>query len=85
MQLVDTHAHLEEIKDLNQAVNRAKKAGVTTLNTMSSNQKSNEWSLCARNYKLYASHIFLITCSKSRFFRVSGSGLPVSTSHPIKA
>lgn len=85
MQLVDTHAHFEEIKDLNQVVNRAEKVGVTTINNMGSNQKSNELVLCVRNYKLYASHIFLITCSRSRFFRVSGSGLPVSTSHPIKA
>ena len=56
MQLVDTHAHFEEIKDLNQVVNRAEKVGVTTINNMGSNQKSNEWALCARleYMKLYS-------------------------------
>ena len=43
--LVDTHAHLEEVKDLDQALMRAEKAGVTAIVTMGSNQKSNRWGL----------------------------------------
>jgi len=44
-ELVDTHAHLEEVKDLDQALIRAEKAGVTVIVTTGSNQKSNRWAL----------------------------------------
>ena len=43
--LVDTHAHLEEVEDLNQALKRAEKAGVIAIITMGSDQQSNEWAL----------------------------------------
>jgi len=43
--LIDTHAHLEEVEDLDQALKRAEKAGVAAIITMGSNQQTNRWAL----------------------------------------
>jgi len=40
-QLVDTHAHLDELDNLNSAVEEAKKVGVVAIVAVGSNQKSN--------------------------------------------
>ena len=43
--LVDVHAHLEEIEDLDAALKRAKKAGVSAVITAGSNYESSKWAL----------------------------------------
>jgi len=43
--LIDTHAHLEEVEDLDQALKRAEKAGVTAIITMGSDQQTNRWAI----------------------------------------
>jgi TatD DNase family protein len=45
MELIDTHAHLEDIERLDEALERAEKAGVTAIVTMGADQKSNRWAL----------------------------------------
>ena len=42
LRIIDTHAHLEEIKDLNSAIERAKEAGVVAIIAVGSNYESNE-------------------------------------------
>lgn len=43
--IIDTHAHLEEVDDLDHALKRAEEAGVTTIITMGSDYQSNRWVL----------------------------------------
>ena len=43
--VIDTHAHLEEVEDLDQALKRAEKAGVIAIITMGSDHQSNRWAL----------------------------------------
>ena len=43
--LVDAHAHLEEIEDLDAALKRAKKVGVSAVITAGSNYESSKWAL----------------------------------------
>jgi len=43
--LVDTHAHLEELGDLDEAIRRAEEAGVIAIITMGSDRESNLWAL----------------------------------------
>jgi TatD DNase family protein len=45
MELVDTHAHLGDIKNLDEALGRAEEAGVVAVITMGSDRKSNRWVL----------------------------------------
>ena len=45
MDLVDTHAHLEEIEDLDGAIRRAEEKGVIAIITMGMDVKSSLWSL----------------------------------------
>jgi TatD DNase family protein len=45
MELVDTHAHLEDIEHLDEALERAEKVGVIAVVTMGAEQKSNNWAL----------------------------------------
>ena len=45
MNLIDTHAHLEDIELLDEALARAEAAGVTAVVTMGADQKSNQWAL----------------------------------------
>jgi TatD DNase family protein len=42
LRIIDTHAHLEEIEDLNSAIKRAKEAGVVAIIAVGSNYESNE-------------------------------------------
>lgn len=43
MELIDTHAHLEEVKDLREAIRRAIKVGVTAIIAVGSDYESNLW------------------------------------------
>jgi len=43
--LVDAHAHLEEVEDLDAALKRAKKVGVSAVITAGSNYESSKWAL----------------------------------------
>ena len=43
--LIDTHAHLEEVKNLHEAIQRAEMEGVIAIITMGSDLKSSLWSL----------------------------------------
>jgi TatD DNase family protein len=45
MNLIDTHAHLESLKDLEGSLNRAKKAGLTTIIAMGVDYDSDLWVL----------------------------------------
>ncbi|MDH5795187.1 MAG: TatD family hydrolase [Candidatus Bathyarchaeota archaeon] len=45
MELADTHAHLEDLGNLDEALMRAEKAGVFAVITMGSDRKSNLWAL----------------------------------------
>lgn len=45
MELIDTHAHLEEVKDLKGAIRRAVKAGVIAIIAVGSDYESNLWIL----------------------------------------
>jgi len=45
LELVDTHAHLEDIEDLDGALERAEKEGVVAVLTMGSDYESNNWSI----------------------------------------
>ncbi|KYH41046.1 MAG: Mg-dependent DNase [Candidatus Bathyarchaeota archaeon B63] len=45
MELIDTHAHLEDVKDLAEAIRRAGEAGVKAIITMGSDSESNAWAL----------------------------------------
>ena len=45
MKLIDTHAHLEDIERLDEALLRAEEAGVTAVVTMGADNKSNNWVL----------------------------------------
>ena len=45
MELVDTHAHLEDLGNLDEALMRAEKAGVFAVVTMGSDRESNLWAL----------------------------------------
>jgi len=45
LELVDTHAHLEDIENLDEALRRAEKAGVVAVVTMGSDYESNLWAL----------------------------------------
>jgi TatD DNase family protein len=45
MKLIDTHAHLEDIERLDEALVRAEDAGVTAVITMGADNKSNNWVL----------------------------------------
>ena len=45
MELVDTHAHLEDLGNLDEALTRAEKSGVIAVVTMGSNRESNLWAL----------------------------------------
>ncbi len=44
-ELIDTHAHLEEVESLDRVLKEAERAGVTSIITMGSTHKSNEWAL----------------------------------------
>ncbi|MEM2341218.1 MAG: TatD family hydrolase [Candidatus Bathyarchaeia archaeon] len=43
MELIDTHAHLEEVKDLKEAIKRADRVGVTAIIAVGSDYNSNLW------------------------------------------
>lgn len=43
MKLIDTHAHLEDVKNLKEAIERAVEAGVAAIVAVGSDQKSNLW------------------------------------------
>jgi TatD DNase family protein len=45
MKLIDTHAHLEDIEQLDEALARAEESGVTAVVTMGADHKSNQWAL----------------------------------------
>jgi len=45
MELVDTHAHLEDLGNLDEALTRAEEAGVIAVVTMGSDRESNLWAL----------------------------------------
>jgi len=45
MELIDTHAHLEEVKNLDEALVRAEEASVVAVISMGSDYESNLWSL----------------------------------------
>jgi TatD DNase family protein len=45
VKLIDTHAHLEDIEQLDKSLERAEGAGVTAIVTMGADHKSNEWAL----------------------------------------
>jgi len=45
LKLIDTHAHLEDIENLDEALARAEAAGVATVVTMGADSKSNSWAL----------------------------------------
>lgn len=45
MELVDTHAHLEDLGNLDEALTRAEEAGVIAIVTMGSDRESNLWAL----------------------------------------
>jgi len=45
LELVDTHAHLEDIENLDEALRRAGEAGVVAVVTMGSDYESNLWAL----------------------------------------
>jgi TatD DNase family protein len=45
MKLIDTHAHLEDIERLDEALVRAEEVGVAAVVTMGADQKSNQWAL----------------------------------------
>ncbi len=45
MELVDTHAHLEDLGNLDEALTRVEEAGVIAVVTMGSDRKSNLWAL----------------------------------------
>ena len=45
MKLIDTHAHLEDIEQLDEALVRAEESGVTAVVTMGADHKSNQWVL----------------------------------------
>jgi TatD DNase family protein len=45
MELIDTHAHLEDLERLDEALSRAEEAGVVAVVTMGSDLKSNMWVL----------------------------------------
>ena len=45
MKLIDTHAHLEDIERLDEALERAEKVGVVAVITMGSDYESNLWAL----------------------------------------
>jgi TatD DNase family protein len=45
LELVDTHTHLEEVEALDQVLKRAERAGVSSVITMGSDDKSNRWAL----------------------------------------
>jgi TatD DNase family protein len=45
MRLIDTHAHLEDIEHLDEALIRAEETGVTAVVTMGADHKSNQWAL----------------------------------------
>lgn len=44
-QLIDTHAHLEDVEDLDEALRKAGEAGVAAVVTMGSDYESNLWAL----------------------------------------
>lgn len=41
--IIDTHTHLEEVEDLDQALKNAEKAGVIAIITVGSDDQSNKW------------------------------------------
>lgn len=43
--IIDTHTHLEEVEDLDQALKKAEKAGVIAIITVGSDDQSNKWAL----------------------------------------
>ncbi|MEM2092147.1 MAG: TatD family hydrolase [Candidatus Bathyarchaeia archaeon] len=43
MEIIDTHAHLEEVEDLKEAIRRAVKVGVTAIIAVGSDYESNLW------------------------------------------
>ncbi|RLI37680.1 hypothetical protein DRO55_00775 [Candidatus Bathyarchaeota archaeon] len=45
MQLIDTHAHLEDVQNLKEAITRAEEAGVIAIITMGSSYRANLWAL----------------------------------------
>jgi len=45
MNLVDTHAHLEDLENLDEALRRAEGSGVIAIITMGSDQESNLWAI----------------------------------------
>jgi TatD DNase family protein len=45
MKLIDTHTHLEDIEQLDEALVRAEESGVTAVVTMGADHKSNQWAL----------------------------------------
>jgi len=45
LELIDTHAHLEDIEDIDEALRRAEEAGVVAIITMGSDYESNLWAL----------------------------------------
>jgi len=45
MELIDTHAHLEDIEQLDEALTKAEQAGITKIITMGVDKKSNQWAL----------------------------------------
>ena len=45
MELIDTHAHLEDVENLDEALARAEEAGLVAVITMGSDHRSNLWAL----------------------------------------
>jgi len=45
MQLIDTHAHLEDVENLKEAITRAEEAGIVAIITMGSSYRANLWIL----------------------------------------
>ena len=45
MELIDTHAHLEDLENLDEALAKAEQAGVVAVITMGSDRESNLWAL----------------------------------------
>jgi len=59
MELIDTHAHLEEIEDLKSAMENAVKVGVKAIIAMGSNYNSNLWVLNeSRKYEVEGLRIY---------------------------
>jgi len=59
MNLVDTHAHLEDVEDLDDAIRRAEAEGVIAIVTMGSDAESSKWALNeSKNYQMEGLKIY---------------------------